>query len=297
MLTETQNSNTHHLDQMDTLSMLRLMNAEDQKVALAIKEALPQIAKAVDTVRAQLGKGGRLFYLGAGTSGRLGILDAVECVPTFGVSPQKVQGIIAGGERAIAQAVEGAEDDTEAARKTLFARALSADDVVIGIAASGRTPYVLGAIDYAQSIGTPTIGLACNDPSTLLEAVDIPIGVVVGSEILTGSTRLKAGTAQKLVLNMISTASFAQLGKVHGNLMVDVQVTNEKLAHRAKTIIQKIADVDENRADTLLRAAHNNAKAAIVMAVCDVDYDEAVSQLSAVDGYLRQVIDSAGDDT
>ncbi|MEL6306737.1 MAG: N-acetylmuramic acid 6-phosphate etherase [Chloroflexota bacterium] len=294
MLTEKQNPNTQHLDQMDTLSMLRLMNEEDQKVALAVQNVLPQIAKAVDIARDKFTIGGRLFYIGAGTSGRLGVLDAVECVPTFGVSHEKVQGIIAGGEGAFVQAVEGAEDDTDAGRETLIERELSADDVLVGVAASGRTPYVLGAVDYAKSIGTPTIGVACNDPSPLLEAVDIPIGVVVGSEILTGSTRLKAGTAQKLVLNMISTAAFAQLGKVYGNLMVDVQVTNEKLAQRAKHIIQEIANVDATRAETLLHASGNNVKVAIVMAVCELDYEEAVKRLSDAGGYLRKVMNASG---
>lgn len=290
MLTEMPNPNAKYLDQMDTVSILRLMNEEDQTVTQAIKKVLPQIAKAVDRVRDQLNTGGRLFYVGAGTSGRLGVLDAVECVPTFGVSPQKVQGVIAGGERAIAQAVEGAEDDFDAGQADLMARSLSPDDVVMGIAASGRTPYVLGAVEYAKSVGTPTIGLACNDPAPLLAAVDVPIGVVVGSEILAGSTRLKAGTAQKLVLNMISTATFAQMGKVYGNWMVDVQVTNEKLAQRATHIIQQIAEVDEERAASLLRAADNNAKVAIVMARCDVDAETAAQRLSDVGGHLRQII-------
>lgn len=297
MLTEMPNPNAKHLDQMDTESILRLMNEEDQTVTQAIKKVLPQIAKAVDVVRGKLNTGGRLFYVGAGTSGRLGVLDAVECVPTFGVSPQKVQGVIAGGERAIAQAVEGAEDDFDAGRADLVARSLKSNDVVMGIAASGRTPYVLGAIEYAKSVGTPTIGLACNDPAPLLDAVDIPIGVVVGSEILTGSTRLKAGTAQKLVLNMISTATFAQMGKVYGNLMVDVQVTNEKLAQRATHIIQQIAEVDADRAASLLQAANNNAKVAIVMALCDVDADTATKRLSDVAGHLRHIIQPSGSDT
>lgn len=291
MLTETQNAKTSHLDQMDTLSILRLMNEEDQKVALAVQQVLPQIAEAVDIIRHRLAKGGRLFYIGAGTSGRVGVLDAVECVPTFGTSPQLVQGIIAGGDGAFLQAVEGAEDDFDGGAEDLMARALNEDDVVVGIAASGRTPYVLGAMDYACKLGAATISVACNDPAPLLEGVDVAIGVVVGAEILTGSTRLKAGTAQKLVLNMISTATFAQLGKVYGNLMVDVQVTNQKLAQRAQGIIQKIINVDDATAVRLLTNAHNNVKAAIVMHECQVDYTSALQLLTDAQDNLRTIID------
>jgi len=290
MLTETQNPNTKNLDQMDSLSILQLMNQEDQKVALAIQAVLPQIAKAVDIIRDRLAAGGRLIYVGAGTSGRLGILDAVECVPTFGTSPEMVQGIIAGGNGAFLQAIEGAEDDTAAGEIDLKERELSAQDVVVGIAASGRTPYVLGAVAYAKSIGTATIGISCNDPAPLLEAVDLPIGLVVGAEILTGSTRLKAGTAQKLVLNMLSTATFAQLGKVYGNLMVDVHVTNQKLAQRGQRIIQMLTGVDETKSAELLAAAHNSVKAAIVMHEAQVDYETSQELLAQANGHLRQII-------
>ncbi|MEM9949962.1 MAG: N-acetylmuramic acid 6-phosphate etherase [Chloroflexota bacterium] len=290
MLTETQNPKTSTLDQMDSLSILQLMNQEDQTVALAVQQALPQIAKAVDVVCEQLASGGRLLYVGAGTSGRLGVLDAVECVPTFGVSPQTVQGIIAGGDGAFIKAVEGAEDDTEAGANDLKECNLSATDVVVGIAASGRTPYVLGAMAYANSIGVPTIGLSCNDPAPLLDAVDVPIGVVVGAEVLTGSTRLKAGTAQKLVLNMLSTATFTQLGKVYGNLMVDVQITNEKLGHRAQRIVQQITGVDDAQAEQLLQSAQNNPKTAIVMHETGVSYTEAVKLLEESKGHLRPII-------
>lgn len=292
MLTETQNPKTSDLDQMDTVNMLHLINQEDQKVAQVVQTAIPQIALAVDAIRDQLAAGGRLFYVGAGTSGRLGLLDAVECVPTFGVSPQRVQGLIAGGDRAFIRAVEGAEDDHEAGQRDLETHGLNPDDIVVGIAASGRTPYVLGALAYARELGVTTIGLSCNDPAPLLDAADIPIGVVVGAEVLTGSTRLKAGTAQKLVLNMLSTAAFAQLGKVYGNLMVDVQVTNQKLAARARRIIQQITAVDDVQAAALLDAAHNNVKAAIVMHHRDVDYDTALALLERASGHLRTVLET-----
>lgn len=291
MLTETQNNKTTHLDQMDTLSMLQLMNEEDQKVAFAVQKVLPQIARAVDIIRDRLANGGRLLYIGAGTSGRIGVLDAVECVPTFGTSPELVQGIIAGGDGAFLKAVEGAEDLFDMGAEDLKARSLNKKDVVVGIAASGRTPYVLGAMAYARQLGVATIGVSCNDPAPLLDDVDIAIGVIVGAEILTGSTRLKAGTAQKLVLNMISTATFAQLGKVYGNLMVDVQVTNQKLAQRAQGIVQKIINVDDVTAARLMTNSHNNVKAAIVMHERDVDYATALELLKDAHDNLRQIID------
>lgn len=292
MLTEQQNPNTHQLDKMDTSSILRLMNDEDKTVAFAVEKAIPQIAMAVDAIRNRLADGGRLLYIGAGTSGRLGVLDAVECVPTFGTSPDLVKGIIAGGDGAFVQAVEGAEDDTEQGKFDLINLALTAKDAVVGVAASGRTPYTLGAIEYAKSIGAITVGVSCNDPAPLLDAVDIAIGVVVGAEVLTGSTRLKAGTAQKLVLNMISTATFVQLGKVYGNLMVDVQITNEKLELRAQRIVQEITGVDNNTAVSLLKQAKNNAKVAIVMHLQDVDCEQATSLLTQSNGNLRAVIHS-----
>lgn len=295
MLTETQNPNTLNLDQMDSLSIVTAMNQEDQTVPLAIEKALPHIAQAVDTIRDCLAAGGRLLYIGAGTSGRLGVIDAVECVPTFGTPHETVQGIIAGGDGAIVKSIEGAEDDADAGADDLKARDLSAQDVVVGIAASGRTPYVLGAISYAKSIGAKTIGISCNDPAPLLEAADIPIGLVVGAEVLTGSTRLKAGTAQKLVANMLSTAAFAQLGKVYGNLMVDVQVTNQKLEQRAQRIIREVTGVDEPKSAELLTAAQNNVKAAIVMHAKQVDYDAAQELLNESNGHLRPIIGSSED--
>lgn len=290
MQTEQPNPQTQNLDQMNATAILRLMNAEDQRVPQAIEAVIPQIARAVEVVRTQLMMDGRLFYVGAGTSGRLGVLDAVECVPTFGTEPHTVQGIIAGGDRAFVQAVEGAEDDRQAGADDLQARSLTASDVVVGIAASGHTPYVLGAIDYAKQVGAPTIGIACNKPAPLLTAADLPIGVIVGAEVLTGSTRLKAGTAQKLVLNMISTASFALSGKVYGNLMVDVQVTNDKLKRRAQSIISTITGTDAETARDLLSAADNDVKVAIVMHLRDVDAETARQLLHTARGYLRDVL-------
>lgn len=290
MQTETQNPNTTDLDQMTTTDILRLMNQEDRIVIDAVAKAIPQITKAIDSIRDHLARSGRLIYVGAGTSGRLGILDAVECVPTFNVMPENVQGFIAGGQGAVIKSVEGAEDNPQAGQQDLQSIGLNASDVVVGIAASGRTPYVLGAIEYARAQDVMTIGISCNDPAPLLDAVDIPIAAVVGSEVLTGSTRLKAGTAQKMILNMISTATFVQLGKVYGNLMVDVQVTNEKLAQRATGIIQQITGASIDTAQTLLQAANNNVKVAIVMHERNIDYASAVNQLAQVNGNLRAII-------
>lgn len=290
MLTEQQNDKTRNLDQMTSDEIVRVINDEDKTVAQAVEQALPMIAKAVDVIVEKLAGEGRLVYIGAGTSGRLGVLDAVECVPTFSVSSDKVQGIIAGGEGAFVKAKEGAEDDPELAFADLKAIDFSADDVLVGIAASGRTPYVLGAIEYAQSIGATTVGVACNVPSALLEAAEIGIGVLVGAEVLTGSTRMKAGTAQKMVLNMLSTASMVKLGKVYGNLMVDVQITNEKLTQRGVRILRQITSIDEDRAYQALDAADGSVKAAAVMVKNGVDLATAHEQLAEADGNLRRVI-------
>jgi N-acetylmuramic acid 6-phosphate etherase len=292
MQTEQPNPKTHAIDQMPTLEMLRTINDEDQRVALAVQQVLPAIAQAVDLIAARLADAGRLFYVGAGTSGRLGVLDAVECVPTFGVSPEMVQGVLAGGAGALMQSVEGAEDEHEAAQNDLQARHLSANDVVVGIAASGRTPYVLGALAYAKRIGAPTVGIACNLPAPLLDAADIAIGVDVGPEVITGSTRLKAGSAQKLVLNMLSTASMVKLGKVYGNLMVDVQVTNAKLRQRALNLILRLTndEIDTRQAAVLLQQADDSVKVAVVMQRRGVDAAQARALLVAADGRLRAVI-------
>jgi N-acetylmuramic acid 6-phosphate etherase len=290
MITEQPNPNTQHIDRLSTLDMLRVINDEDRRVAEVVAAALPDIAQAVDAIAERLERGGRLIYVGAGTSGRLGILDAVECPPTFGVSPEQVRGVIAGGEKAIMHAVEGAEDNRQAGRDDLAVLELSAQDAVVGIAASGRTPYVLGALEYARQVGAVTVGISCNAPAPLLDAAQIGIGLPVGPEVVTGSTRLKAGTAQKLTLNMLSTGAMIKLGKVYGNLMVDVQPTNEKLVKRACGIIAHIAGVDEDHALELLRAAGNNVKIAIVMQRRGVDADEARRILDEVGGHLRRVI-------
>ncbi|NDJ61936.1 MAG: N-acetylmuramic acid 6-phosphate etherase [Chloroflexi bacterium] len=290
MITEQANPNTANIDQLPTLAALERINAEDARVAGAVREALPAIAAAVDGIAARLRDGGRLIYVGAGTSGRLGLLDAVECVPTFGVDPSLVQALIAGGSAAVIHSVEGAEDEADTGRADLLALHLRAEDAVAGIAASGRTPYVLGALAAAREIGALTIGIACNVPSPLLEAAQIGIGVTVGPEVIAGSTRLKAGTAQKMILNMISTATMIQLGKVYGNLMVDVQVTNQKLAGRARGLIAEIGGVDDDTAARLLAASGNEVKTAIVMARRGVEAAHARDLLAAADGRLRAVI-------
>jgi N-acetylmuramic acid 6-phosphate etherase len=290
MLTESQNPASLNLDQMSALEIVTLMNSEDRRVLEAVEQALPQIAQAVDAIAERMRRGGRLIYIGAGTSGRLGVLDAVECVPTFSVPPTKVIGIIAGGEGAIIRSVEGAEDDRDGGKRDLFAATLTADDAVVGIAASGATPYVLGALEYAASLGALTVGVACNVPSPVVEQAQIGIGVAVGPEVLTGSTRLKSGTAQKMVLNMLSTGTMTKLGKVYGNLMVDVQVTNSKLVARARRIVAQLAQVSEEKASSLLDAANGSAKTAIVMAVRGVGVDEARRLLEAHSGDLRAVI-------
>jgi len=292
MLTEQQNSKTMDLDTQSTEMIVRIINEEDKGVAYAIEKALPDIARAVDAIVTCLRDGGRLIYIGAGTSGRLGILDAVECIPTYSTPPEMVQAFIAGGEKALLRAVEGAEDRPELAVADLKSIDLTAKDIVVGIAASGRTPYVLGAMEYARSIGVKTVGIACNIPAPLLEAADIGIGVAVGSEVVTGSTRMKAGTAQKMVLNMLSTASMVRLGKVYGNLMVDVQATNAKLVQRACRIIQQITNSSEDQAKTLLQQANQSVKVAIVMHTKQLDFVQAKALLDTHHGYLRPIIDS-----
>lgn len=290
MSTESQNPATLNLDAMSAHDIVAAMNAEDRKVADIVGAALPQIAAAVEGIAERMRRGGRLIYMGAGTSGRLGVLDAAECVPTFSVPPTLVLGIIAGGEKAMIRAVEGAEDDADGGRRDLEAVNASALDTVVGIAASGTTPYVLGALDYAEKIGALTVGVACNVPSPVVSRAQIGIGVAVGAEVLTGSTRLKSGTAQKLVLNMLSTGAMVRMGKVYGNLMVDVQITNEKLVGRARRIVAQVAKIDEVRAAELLEQAGGSAKTAIVMAVRGVDATEARNLLEQHAGILREVI-------
>ncbi|MCY3780966.1 MAG: N-acetylmuramic acid 6-phosphate etherase [Chloroflexi bacterium] len=288
--TESVNSDSRHIDKLSTGEILNMINAEDAKVAPAVGAALPQIALAVDAIVGTLQDGGRLFYVGAGTSGRLGILDAVECVPTFSASPDLVQGIIAGGSRALTQSVEGAEDDPAGAERDLQARGLRASDVVCGIAASGRTPYVIGALQTARKLGARTIAIACNPDSPIAELAEIGISVDLGPEVISGSTRMKAGSAQKMILNMLSTATMIRLGKVYGNLMVDVKVTNQKLMGRALRLVQSLGDVDEARARQLLDLADLEVKTAIVMGRKAVSAEQARHQLNRADGKLRDLI-------
>ena len=290
MLTEQTNPRSAGLDQLSALEIVQLMNAEDATVAAAVQAALPQVAAAVAAVAARLLAGGRLIYVGAGTSGRLGVLDAAECVPTFGVAPDVVQARIAGGARAVTEAVEGAEDDRTAGRADLLALNLTAQDAVVGVAASGRTPYVVAALEAAAETGALTVGVVCSVPAPVLDAAQIKIAVLTGPEVLTGSTRLKAGTAQKMVLNMLSTGAMVLGGKAYGNLMVDVKVTNAKLAARARRIVAQVGQVDENTAAALLAQTGQAVKPAIVMARRGVDAAEAARLLAAAGGFLRRVL-------
>jgi N-acetylmuramic acid 6-phosphate etherase len=292
MLTEQINPNTGDIDSLDSLGIVTRINAEDRSVAEAVSRALPEIARAVDVITERLQRGGRLFYVGAGTSGRLGILDASECPPTYNSPPDQVQGVIAGGEVAITRSLEAVEDDYEGGGRDLAARGLNADDVVVGIAASGRTPYVLGALAYARQVGAATVGIANNAPSPLLTAAETGIAILTGPEVIAGSTRMKAGTGQKMVINMLSTASMIRLGKVYGNLMVDVQVKNLKLRERAERIVAQIGQVEAARAAELLAQAGQETKVAIVMARRGVDAATARGLLAGADGLLRRVIDS-----
>lgn len=289
--TERQNPATARIDKMSTLDMLAAINKEDAGVALAVRSALPEIARAVDAAASSLRGGGRLFYVGAGTSGRLGILDAVECVPTFGTSPEQVRGLLAGGKEAVFRAVEGAEDSEEMGGHDLRQRGFCRDDVFCGIAASGTTPYVIGALLYAKSTGARTIAICCNVKAPMLELAEIGIAVDVGPEVIAGSTRMKAGTAQKLILNMLSTATMITLGKVYGNLMVDLRVTNQKLKERALHLVMQLAGCDAAQAAALLSATDNDVKTAVVMARLGVRPSEARELLWQANGYLHRVID------
>lgn len=289
LVTEKRNEKTYNLDQMDVLSLLKVMNEEDQSVPAAIQKVLPTIAAVVEVTVNRLQNGGRIIYIGAGTSGRLGVLDAAECPPTFGTT-NEVIGLIAGGEAAFVKAIEGAEDSMTLAVENLKAVKLSAKDVVIGIAASGRTPYVIGGLEYAREIGAYAVAFSANPNAKISDHADIAIEVDCGPEILTGSTRLKAGTAQKLVLNMISTASMVGIGKVFGNLMVDVQPTNEKLVERSKHIVIEATGVSYEEAEKVLSAAKGKVKDAIVMILAKCNYDEAKARLKASNGFVRVAI-------
>lgn len=290
LTTETRNPKTMHLDQMSIMDILQTMNEEDRKVPLAIEEALPQIECVVEQIIQAFQKKGRLIYMGAGTSGRLGVLDAAECVPTFGTDPEMVQGLIAGGMKAMTVAVEGAEDSVALGRNDLVAIGLTENDIVIGIAASGRTPYVIGGLNYANEVGATTATVACNLNAAISRHATYPIEVEVGPEVLTGSTRLKAGTAQKLVLNMLSTVAMIGIGKVYNNLMVDVRATNEKLVERAKRIIMQATDCSYEMAETTFVTADENVKLAIVMILTGEEKETAAQKLVTANGFVRQTL-------
>ncbi len=292
LATESPNPRSADLDTLSPLEVVTTMNAEDQTVAAEVANSLSQIAAAVELIVERRRRGGRLIYLGAGTSGRLGLLDAVEVPPTFGTDPSEVLGVIAGGKQAFLKAVEGAEDDTQRGREDLQALELQPIDVVVGLAASGRTPYVIGALAYAHSVGAGTVAVACNTGSAISRGVDVAIEINTGPEVLTGSTRLKAGTAQKMVCNMLSTASMVQTGKVYGNLMVDVMPTNVKLVDRATRIVSTAAKVDLAAARVALGAAGGHAKTAIVMLLSQSSVEEARNRLSAHDGHVREAVAS-----
>ena len=287
LITEQRNPNSMHVDSLSALEIVQLMNQEDKQVPLAIEKCLPQIAQAVECIVAAFQQGGRLVYIGAGTSGRLGVLDASECPPTFGVSPEMVKGIIAGGERALRHPIEGAEDSKAQAVVDLQTIHFSSKDVLVGIAASGRTPYVIGALEYAKSLGSVTVSIASNPNSAMANIVDIAIDTVVGPEVLTGSSRLKSGTAQKLVLNMLTTASMILMGKCYQNLMVDVQASNEKLKARAIRIVMQATDCDKALAEETLKHADQNAKLAIMMILSGLDRAQAEALLEKHQGKLQ----------
>lgn len=294
LVSESRNPRTGDIDLMSASDIVATINREDAAVAAAVEKVLPAVAAAVDTIVEAFRAGGRLIYIGAGTSGRLGVLDASECPPTFGVPPTMVVGIIAGGDHALRHPVEGAEDDAAQGRADLEAQALTSGDVVVGIAVSGRTPYVIGALEYARQRGAVTVALSCNPASTIARLADIAISPVVGPEVVTGSTRLKSGTAQKLVLNMLSTASMIRIGKTYQNLMVDVSVTNDKLAARAVRIIIEAIGGSSERAAALLAESGNDVKLAILIGLTGLSRAEAEAALQREDGFLRKAIGVAG---
>ncbi|EHH1633939.1 N-acetylmuramic acid 6-phosphate etherase [Enterococcus faecalis] len=290
LTTEARNEATKKIDQVSTLEMVTLINQEDQKVAQAIEKVLPQIAAAIDVAAERFKKGGRLIYCGAGTSGRLGALDAIELTPTYSVSPERAFGILAGGEKAMYQAIEGAEDSKELAIEDLTQHQLTARDVVIAIAASGRTPYAVSAIEYGKKVGALTISVTCNNQSPMNQLAEIGIAPIVGPEVITGSTRMKAGSAQKMVLNMFSTGIMVKVGNIYQNLMVNVQPTNEKLIQRATNIIKEAAEIEESQAKEYLEAAQLEVAPAIVMAKAHVDFQKAKQLLAEHDGRISEVL-------
>ena len=290
LITEQRNPNSMQLDSLSAQELVALINREDQQVALAVEKCLPQIASAVEKIIAAFEHGGRLVYVGAGTSGRLGVLDASECPPTYGVKPEMVVGLIAGGDHALRHPIEGAEDNVQQGQADLEEISFSAQDVLVGIAASGRTPYVLGALNYAKQLGATTVSIASNPNSKMAEVADIAIETVVGPEVLTGSSRMKSGTAQKLVLNMLTTASMVLIGKCYQNLMVDVQESNQKLKARALKIVMDATECDKDAAADVLSKAKGQVKLAILMQLSGLDAFEAQSLLDKSNGKLRQAL-------
>lgn len=288
--TETRNAASAAIDSLSSLQIVRLMNAEDQHVIAALAREELAIAHAIEVIAERLNRGGRLIYVGAGTSGRLGVLDASECPPTFSTPPEMVVGLIAGGPDALTRAIEGAEDDAQAAVAELKSLSVSDHDVVMGIATSGRTPYVLGALEYARSIGAYTIGFACNPRSAMAKVVELMITPVVGPEVITGSTRLKAGTATKLVLNMLTTGAMVRIGKTYGNLMVDLRATNQKLRDRSERIVAELANLSQPQSAALLKECGGEVKTAIVAALKHVSPNEARMLLLQCSGHLRTAL-------
>ncbi|MGP4005341.1 N-acetylmuramic acid 6-phosphate etherase [Streptomyces sp. 4N124] len=293
LTTEAFRPELSEIDQLPTLEIARLMNGEDATVPTAVAAKLPQIAAAIDAVAERMARGGRLLNAGAGTAGRLGVLDASECPPTFNTDPSQVVGLIAGGPEAMATSVEGAEDSAELARRDLDGLGLTALDTVVGVSASGRTPYAVGAVEHARQLGALTVGLACNADSALAAAADHGIEIVVGPELVTGSTRLKAGTAQKLVLNMLSTITMIRLGKTYGNLMVDVRASNEKLRARSRRIVALATGASDEEIEAALAGTDGEVKNAILTILTGVDGPTAARLLEESGGHLRAALAAA----
>lgn len=291
LVTESRNHNSENIDTLSTFDMLKVINNEDKKVPLAVEKALPEIAQLVDKVAIAFSQGGRLIYCGAGTSGRLGILDASECPPTYGTPHDMVIGLIAGGHKAILQAVENAEDNIQLGEQDLRQLNFNEKDVLVGIAASGRTPYVIGALNYAKSLGATTGAISCNPESPIAQIADIAITPIVGAEVVTGSSRMKAGTAQKLILNMITTAAMIKIGKVFGNLMVDVEATNAKLVERQVRIVMQATECERAIAEQALSQCQRHCKTAILMILANVDAQQAAQMLNQNKGFIRKVLE------
>lgn len=290
LVTESRNHNSENIDTLSTLDMLKAINNEDKKVPLAVEKTLPEIAQLVDNVAIAFSQGGRLIYCGAGTSGRLGILDASECPPTYGTPHEMVIGLIAGGYKAILQAVENAEDSQELGEQDLRQLKFNQKDILVGIAASGRTPYVIGALKYAKSLGATTGAISCNPESPIAQIADIAITPIVGAEVITGSSRMKAGTAQKLILNMITTGAMIKMGKVFGNLMVDVEATNAKLVERQIRIVMQATECERAVAEEALLQCHRHCKTAILMILAGVDAQQATQMLNENKGFIRKAL-------